>query len=836
MRRLFAVLLLFPLLSFGQYQQPDGAAIKLRMKKLNVLASVLYVAAHPDDENTRIITYMANDYLATAGYLSMTRGDGGQNLIGPEIRDLLGLIRTQELLAARRIDGGEQFFTRANDFGFSKSAQETFDIWGKQNIMADVVKVFRQYQPDVIITRFPPDERAGHGHHTASAILAQEAFDLAADANTFPEQVKEYGTWQIKRLYTNTGRWWNNTINESTPGIVTLHVGGYSPLLGTSFTEIAAVSRSQHKSQGFGSSGTRGDQVEFLEYVKGERVEKNIFENINTTWSRVAGGERIQPVVDKAIREFDIEKPEQSIPILFQIRKEISKLSPGVWRSRKLTEVEQLIQDCLGIYVGVSANQYWGAPGQKVIVNFELVNRSGANVNVTRIASPVLSFDTAFSLPLKNNIPVLLKTRKSISNSASYSDPYWLKKPHTPGFFQVDDPQNIGRPENKPAVLFSVSIDLSGEKLVMDVPLKFKWTDPTKGELYRPFEIVPPVFVNVGSSTIIFSDDKPREVKVTLKSAGDSVMTGKLRLTVPAGWKTEPAFHEIKLSVRDEELTTSFMVLPTALEGTFRLNAVAEIDGQGMFENGLQTISYDHIPTQTLLPKAEVKAVRINLKKEGNVIGYVKGAGDDVPAALRTMGYEVWEMRNDEVTTENLKRVDAVVLGVRAVNTNERIGFLMPALLDYVKNGGTMVVQYNTSFDLEADQFSPYPISISRDRVTEEDAEVRILKPDHVVLNSPNLITQKDFDGWVQERGLYYPNKWDANYEALLSMNDKGEPAKEGSLLVAKYGSGYYVYTGISFFRELPEGVAGSFKLFANLVSLGKPKKIEHAKVKNKMK
>lgn len=836
MRRIFLGFFFIPFVVFGQQQQPDAAFIKLRLKKLNVLASALYVAAHPDDENTRIITYLANDYLAATGYLSMTRGDGGQNLIGSEIRDLLGLIRTQELLSARGIDGGEQFFTRANDFGFSKSAQETFDIWGKENILSDVIKVFRQYQPDVIITRFPPDERAGHGHHTASAVLAQEAFDLAADPKIFPEQVSQYGTWQIKRLYTNTGRWWNNTISESTPGIVTLHVGGYSPLLGTSFTEIAAVSRSQHKSQGFGSSGTRGDQHEYLEYIKGERAEKNIFENINTTWTRVTGGEKIQPLVEKAIRDFNIEKPEASLPALFQIRKEISKLDQGVWRSRKLAEVERLIQDCLGLYVGVSASQYFGAPGQLVTMNVEIVNRSSANISLVRMKSDVVKFDSTLSLSLKDNVPFLFKTKKYIVANAPYSDPYWLKKPHGTGLFQVDDPLNIGRPENKAAITSTFAFDISGEQLTLEVPVKFKWTDPTKGELYRPFEIVPPVFVNISNSTIIFSDDKPREVSVTLKSASDSVMTGKLHLVVPPGWKAEPAELDVKLSVRDEELTRSFMVTPATQEGTFRIKGVVDIDKKGSFDFGIQNISYDHIPTQTLMPKAEIKAVRINLKKEGHVIGYVRGAGDDVPAALRTMGYEVWEMRNDEVTTENLKRVDAVVLGIRAVNTNERIGFLMPSLLDYVKNGGTMIVQYNTNFDLEADVFSPYPIIISRDRVTEEDAEVRMIKPEHTLLQAPNKITSKDFEGWVQERGLYYPNKWDTNFEALLSMNDKGESAKEGSLLVAKYGAGYYVYTGLSFFRELPEGVAGAYKLFANLVSLGKPKKIEHAKAKNKAK
>ena len=305
MKGLFSLLFALSISSVTYAQaQPDGAQLKQKFKKLNVLGSVLYVAAHPDDENTRIIALMANERLMETAYLSMTRGDGGQNLIGPEIRDLLGLIRTQELLAARKIDGGQQFFTRAIDFGFSKSADETFKIWNKEEVLSDVVKVFRQYQPDVIITRFPPDERAGHGHHTGSAILAQEAFDISAKAEKFPEQIKEFGTWQVKRLYTNTGRWWNTTINEQTPGIVALNVGAYNELLGKSNSEISALSSSQHKSQGWGRAGQRGYDAEFLEYAKGEKAEKDIFEGINTSWSRVKGGSKVQSLVTNAIQSF----------------------------------------------------------------------------------------------------------------------------------------------------------------------------------------------------------------------------------------------------------------------------------------------------------------------------------------------------------------------------------------------------------------------------------------------------------------------------------------------------------------------------------------------------
>jgi LmbE family N-acetylglucosaminyl deacetylase len=831
MKRIFFLLLFLPFLTLAQ--QPHAARIKLKLKKLNFLGSVLYVAAHPDDENTRIITYMANDKLATTAYLSMTRGDGGQNLIGPEMRDLLGLIRTQELLAARRIDGGEQFFTRANDFGFSKSATETFEIWGKEQVLHDVVKVYRDYQPDIIITRFPPDERAGHGHHTASAMLAQEAFDLAAQPNAYPELARQVGVWQVKRLYTNTGRWWNNTINESTPGVITLNVGGYSPLLGESFSEIAAVSRSQHKSQGFGSRGTRGDQLEYLEYVKGERATKDIFEGINTTWTRLKGGEKIQPIVTRLIQEYNEDHPAASVPLLFTLRKQLLALENSVWKTRKLAETEALIQDCLGLFIEATANQYWVAPGEDVQVSIELVNRSSVDVTLQQFQSSELSIDSTLAITLKNNIPVLFKTKKQIRPGKSYSDPYWLQQPHTLGAFTVNDPALIGLPENPPAVPIRFSVLVNGEHLSITRPLVYKWTDPVKGELMRPFEVVPPVFINLSDPVIVFPDGAAKPVKVLLKSASGRPVKGELSLQLPEGWTAEPASVPFELLKTGEEQSRTFTVTPAPREMTGALKATAAIDGK-RYGKAIQVIGYDHIPIQTLLPDAQAKLVRLDLKNTGGMIGYIKGAGDDIPQALRNMGFEVWEMKNEEVTAANLKRVDAVVLGVRALNTNERIRFMMPDLLEYVKNGGTLVVQYNTSFDLETDAYSPYTLKISRDRVTDEDSDVRILKPDHRVMQYPNKITAADFKGWVQERGLYFPNSWDEKFQPILSMNDSGETPKDGSLLVAQYGSGYYVYTGLSFFRQLPEGVAGAYKLFANLVSLSRQQPATNPAVKKK--
>lgn len=832
MRSFFTALL--TLLVAGASAQPNAAAIQLKLKKLNVLTSVLYVAAHPDDENTRAITFFGNDRLAAAAYLSMTRGDGGQNLIGPELRDQLGLIRTQELLAARRLDGGQQFFTRANDFGYSKNVKEAFAIWGKEEILSDVVRVYRQFQPDIILTRFPPDERAGHGHHTGSAVLAMEAFDLSAKADYNPDQVARYGVWQPRRVYLNTGRFFDNTINENTPGVVMVNMGTYNALLGKSYSEIAAESRTQHKSQGFGSSGRRGDSPEYFLYLKGEKADKDLFDGVNTKWTRLPGGEKVQPLVDALIRGFNPEKPYQSVPRLLELRKQIATLSPSVWRERKLAEVNQLIKDCLGLYAEITTNQPWMSPGEWVTNSFELVNRSPVPVKLLSIRSKTLAMDSVMQTDLGDNKLTLFRSRKMLDPQAGYSDPYWLREDHLQGIFRVPGPEYIGKPENGPAVSVTCTFDVNGEPLTLDVPLVYKWTDPVKGELSRPFEIVPPVFVNLAQPVYVFPDIKPRTVSVLVKSWSGTAINGMTRLMLPAGWRSEPALIPVALQKRGEEVKLDFQVFPAQRgEGSFTLNAQVEMNGKA-YDRSVQTISYDHIPFQTLLPKAEAKLVRVEVKKQGQVIGYIAGAGDETPAALRNLGYEVWEMKNEEVTPANLKKVDAVVLGVRALNTNERIRYFMPDLLNFVQAGGTLIAQYNTSndFEIDKDKFAPYPLNVSRERVTEENSEVRILAADHPALNFPNKITPEDFNGWVQERGLYFPDKWDPKYTAVLSMSDTGEPERKGSLLVAPYGEGYYVYTGLSFFRELPEGVAGAYKLFANLASLGKQPKPKNEKLK----
>ncbi|ARS36236.1 PIG-L family deacetylase [Pontibacter actiniarum] len=804
-------------------RKPSSAQVLQELQRLNVLGSVLYVAAHPDDENTRLIAYLSNEKLYNTGYLAVTRGDGGQNLVGPEIREGLGIIRTQELLQARRTDGGRQFFTRANDFGFSKNPEETFTIWDKEQVLADMVWTIRKFRPDVMITRFPPDERAGHGHHSASAILAEEAFQAAADPQRFPEQLKYVETWQPRRLLWNTGVWSFKSQEEFEKhgkALLKVDVGGYNPLLGKSYGEIAAESRSMHKSQGFGASGTRGTSIEYLQHTAGDKAQQELFEGINTSWGRVKGGEKVQQLIRKAIEGYKPSEPASVVPTLIAAKKELEKLPDSYWKRVKLEELQDVVQYALGLYLEVTAADFAAAPGQPVELQVEAVNRSAEPVTLQSVRYSFANTDTTLNISLKNNEPLKYSARKVLPQSMAYSQPYWLRKPGSLGMFAVEQQQQVGLPENAPAAQAVFTLQVAGEPLQVSVPVVHKRTDPVAGEVYRPFVVTPPVFVNLKEHVFMFAGQEPKQVQVLVKAGKDKV-SGELRLQLPKGWRAEPAAVPFNLQNKGAEQQIAFMVYPPKKQQEAQLTAIASVDGK-TYSQGLNQISYSHIPAQVTFPEATAKIVKLDLQKRGQRVGYLMGAGDEIPASLQQIGYEVTLLQDENMRLDYLKQFDAIILGVRAYNTVDRIKFYQPTLLDYVKQGGNLIVQYNTNHSLVMPGIAPYPLQLSRDRVTVEDAEVRFLQPNHPVLNTPNKITKEDFEGWVQERGLYFPNAWDAAFTPILSSNDPGEPARDGGLLVAKYGKGYYIYTGYSWFRELPAGVPGAYRLFSNLISLGK--------------
>jgi len=826
---LLLTLLTNSLFAASLQQKPlDGAELQLALKKLTVLGSVLYVAAHPDDENTAFIAWASRDRLYRTGYLAMTRGDGGQNLIGDEKGELLGVIRTQELLAARRIDGGEQFFTRAVDFGFSKGPEETLKIWDHDKILSDVVFIFRRFRPDVVVMRFPTTGEGGHGHHTASAILAREAFTAAIDPSKFMGLLAFNAVWEPKRLFWNRFSW--TPIKPDDPSVaksLRLDLGAYNPLIGRAYTEIAAESRSQHKSQGFGAAERRGTLVNYFDQLDGEPATSDLFEGIDTSWSRYPGGEAVGKLLGQASDTFDPQHPSRSIPLLLQAWTEMDRLgarpewNPRVnpWLEVKRAELLEAVRGCAGLSIDISAADSSVIPGGELPVSVTVVNRSDFPFTLSMVASPYANPGKAPGTKLLNNVPVKTDITVKLPSDQPYSQPYWLQQPAVKGTFTVTNQELVGRPDNPPAVPITVTLDDNQQHtLVYTLPAVYRWTDPVKGEQLRAVDVVPEVTANLGSRVYLFPDTKPRPVTVWLQNFTGAV-SAKVRLVLPAGWSAEPAIGNVKFEKKGDEARVTFRVTPQPDEATGYVAVQVELPDGRKLSMGLTNIDYPHIPAQRVFGDSAGKLVRVNVKRTGTKVGYIMGSGDEVAEALRQMGYEVTSLTDADLERGDFSAYDAVVVGVRAYNTRKRLRFAQERLMKYVQDGGTVVVQYNTTDETVVENLGPYPFKISRDRVTVEEAPVRFVDPAHPLLNVPNKISQDDFKGWVQERGLNFTANWDARYTTILSSNDPGESEKPGGELFVRYGKGAYVYTSYSWFRQLPAGVPGAYKLFANLVS-----------------
>jgi LmbE family N-acetylglucosaminyl deacetylase len=798
----------------------NAAEIQLALQKLNVLGRVLYVAAHPDDENTNLMALWANGSLYDAGYLSVTRGDGGQNLIGPELREKLGVIRTQELLAARRLDHGQQFFTRAVDFGFSKTSEETLRIWDRDKVLSDIVWVIRKFRPDVVVTRFSPDDDKTHGHHTASAILAREAFQAASDPKRFPEQLAFVQVWKPTRLVWNTSPFFfsNRNIPFDPTGLATMEAGGFNPLLGKAFTEIAAASLSMHKSQGVGSPPRRGARKEYFKVLEGAAITTSLFDGVDTTWSRLPKSEAVAEKAKQVVSTFVPADPAASVPKLLELRQALTQFNDKNWGAQKRSEVDSIIAACLGLNIESSSTIAAVSAVQPLPIKFEAINRSKVPVQLLEVRTPVTGETLKLDVPLPTDQFVSRDLAPTLPKEVTWSQPYWLRKPATLGTFAVDDQTLIGLPENPPPFPVEVALRVGDQDLRYSVDTKYRLVDPIIGEVRQTLVLAPPVFANLSNPVLVFGDDKPKSVQVRV-IASTAAVRGQLKLEAPKGWRIEPASVPVDLKAADAETFATFTIQPPrdASEGTLR--AVVSVDGRD-YSFARERIAYAHIGLHVLMPPAEAKVVRADIRKRGELIGYIPGAGDEIPQSLQQIGYNVKVLDGADITADNLKRFDAIVLGIRAYNTQDRIANWQPELLAYVKAGGVVVAQYNTTSDLKTKEIGPFPLEISRDRVTDETAEVKILAPAHPLMNTPNKITAEDFKGWVQERGLYFPNKWDPAWTPIFSCNDPGEKSLEGGLLVAKSGQGYFIYTGYSWFRQLPAGVPGAYRLFANMVSL----------------
>ncbi len=799
------------------------------IEKLNFLGTALYLAAHPDDENTRLISYLANHTKARTAYLSLTRGDGGQNLIGAELRELLGVLRTQELLSARRVDGGEQRFTRANDFGYSKHPDETLQIWDKEKVLGDVVWTIRNLKPDVIINRF--DHRtpgSTHGHHTSSAILGFEAFDLANNPSAYSEQLQLTEIWQPKRLYFNTNWWFygnrENFEKADKSNMTKLDVGVYYSDLGISNNEIAALASSQHLCQGFGRISTRGSQDEYIEYVKGDEAKdkSNIFDGIDTSWSRVKGGKAVGNILYEIEKNFNYRNPSVHVPKLVEAYKLLQQVEDKHWKTIKSKHLKEIILACSGLYIEANATASSATSNETIKINIEALNRSTTKVSLHTFTIENTAASLNLNLDLTANKKENLELKLTIHNNTNTSAPYWLNEKGSLGMYKVNDDALIGNPETPPAFIAKFELDFDGTTINFKKPIVYHYSKPDKGEIYEPFAILPEVTSSFKDDVILFADSKTKEVTLAIR-AGKNNVSGKVSLNHPNGWSISPSSIQFSIAQKNDIQNVVFNITPPENQSEGIISPSIQVDGK-LFNKKLVEINYDHVPKQSVLLASEAKVVRLDIKKSGNNIGYIVGAGDKIPESLEQIGYNVQTIDVATINEGSLSKYDGIVLGIRAYNVVEELKFKQPFLLEYVKNGGNLIIQYNTAgrWRSQFENIAPYPISISRDRVTNENAEVKIIAKNHALINFPNTITKKDFDGWVQERGLYFPNEWSKEFTPILSMNDKNESPKTGSLIVAPYGKGNYIYTGLSFFRELPAGVSGAYRLFANMLSIGK--------------
>ncbi len=837
-----------------------SAEIYAQLKKLNVLGCVLYIAAHPDDENNGLLPFFAKEKMYRTGYLSLTRGDGGQNLIGSEQGIELGLIRTQELLAARGLDGAEQFFSRAYEFGFSKSADEAIKFWDHDKILSDVVWVIRQYQPDVIIKRFPPDARAGHGHHAASAILADEAFVAAADPTKFPEQLAlGVKPWQAKRILWNTFNFGGN--NTTSDDQFKLEVGGYNPLLGKSYGELGGEARSMHKSQGEGRPRRRGQSYEYFSNSAGEKPVTDLMDGISTTWKRVEGGQLIGQKINDIINQFNFNNPSLSVPALTNLYAVIKLLPPGNWRNKKLAETHNLIVDCLALFAEAVTQDETAVQGDTLKVTFNFNNRSDVNVTVKKISlfssqtllakqvatlkmdenHSIFHFaaniknaivDSAVSLQVSNNKNISIDHSFKVDDEEPLSQPYWLENGMSKGYFDVQNPLLIGKAENDANFIARFAIEVHGQDLVIERPVQYKYVDPVKGELYEPLTIIPKVTVYV-SPTIVLNNVLPAVHPVVRVNYTSNINADKVPVTLTL--QNGSNIDVLKNVPMDFSKGVSGSI-PVDIKSIYskghrnEVHPVMSLQLNGKttsFSQNLATIKYDHIPFLNYFYRDNLKIIDKEIKVVGKKVGYIIGAGDKVPDALFAMGYDVTFLNEGDLNVENLKQFNAVIVGIRAYNIFEFLSNKTDVLNQYVENGGNLIVQYMKSnqVGLKKVKVGPYPFSIGNTRVTEEDAKVNVLLPAHPAFNYPNKITAEDFEGWVQERSTYQVDKADEHYEKLISMKDTNDKtAGDGSLVVAKYGKGNIVYVSLVLFRQLPAGVAGAYKILANLVALPKNK------------
>ncbi|MDQ1804129.1 PIG-L family deacetylase [Chryseobacterium sp. CKR4-1] len=815
--------------SAQQVRPSQSSEIYRELKTLKQLPKVLYLAAHPDDENTGLLSWLINDQNVETGYLSLTRGDGGQNLLGTEQGAALGLIRTHELLEARRLDGAQQFFTRAIDFGFSKNTTDTFKQWDENSIIADVVWVIRQFRPDVIICRFPPTAAAGHGQHAASAVVAEKAFRLAGDKTAFPDQLKYVNVWQPKRVLWNTFRF--GGVNTTSENQLKITVGQYDPLLGMGYGELAGLSRSLHKSQGAGTQSVAGIKTEYFSHVIGEPAKATLFDGVVKTWTS-KGNADIDRALDQIISTFNFNNPDLSLPALLALRKKVMALQDAELKKDKITSLDHIILSCAGFMGEVVTNQAEAVAGDHYNFRLNLISRAADPVVLENVQW--LHQSESFNRKLSKDSLITIQHNIQIPADAALTEPYWLAKPPAnAATFSVPNDTLIGLPEAESSLNVLLGLKIGSEKFRVKLPLSFKKLDPVRGDVVEGLRIVPALELKFIQPLYVVKENEDLHLSLNVKvNSSKNFNKGILNLM----YNGERVGNADISSLNGKDTTIDYVIPKTKLASinSSRLQLEANFVADGVTYNKKQIlIQYPHLPSLQYFAPATVTVMKGDIQAKVKKVGYIEGAGDFIPDFLRIAGIQVDVLKDEDFygnidesagngSQSKLSQYDAIVLGVRANNTEKKLGRWMPFLWSYVKTGGNLVMQYNTNQDTTVDKLGIYNFSIANKRVTEENAAVTFLNPDHKLLNFPNKITPDDFKGWVQERGAYFPAQWDAAYEPLFEMHDTDEEPLQGSTLYAKYGKGNFIYTPLAFFRQLPSGNVGAARLFFNFLSAQK--------------
>jgi LmbE family N-acetylglucosaminyl deacetylase len=820
-------------------QERGATALGDAILGIGVNTRVLMIGAHPDDEDTFLIAWLSRGRHVSTAYLSLTRGDGGQNLIGNELGEALGVIRTEELLAARRIDGADQYFTRAFDFGFSKDTVDTFEHWPRDSILGDVIRVVRSFRPHVIVAVFSGTTRDGHGQHQVSGLLAREAYDVSGDTVRFP--VSKYGgPWTTSKFY-------RAARGNSQAGTLGVDVGEYSPLLGRSYAEIAGHSLSQHKSQGFGVLQRKGP---VMNYVRREATRVNesipatsevsLFDGIDTTWARfrTAAGPPAAlvdslPLAFAAVRAaFEPFAPQKLIPSLTRALRIVQafgarQLSINADLAQSIQNARIRITNALRLTSGVSieANSFELFPLDSLTPLFvSIYNRGRDTVAVSGGMTSGLRPSASITRALAPG-GVLRDTL--VMRVDSLSQPWWLAKGRDRGMFVL--PGSVIA-ENARGLYPGVgySVDLGGPHMGQIVgfvaPVTLRYVDDIRGEVEHNSEGAPAILVSIDEVKQYARAGIPidREVVVRVRSVDWNPRGIRVTLTLPSGLSADTTTRSVRVEKHGDERAIPFRLRGHLSAGVHNIVAVASSGGES-FRLGSQLIDYDHIRRQRIYRPAEVTISAVDVRVPSNLkVAYLAGVGDNVAPALTQLGIPVTVVPASELARASLAGYTTVVIGPRAYDANPELVAANARVLEFARRGGTVVVQYG-QYEMTQPDIMPYPITIARphDRVTHEDAPVTFLEPRARLLTTPNRITAADFEGWVQERSLYMPRTFDERYRPLLSMTDPGEPMKQGGILVAPIGSGLYIYTTLAFFRQLPAGVPGAARLFVNLLSAG---------------